>query len=187
MSSLLIPKHWRFNLPLLMGHLKKNAGHLVRTTTAPRHLVNNCGTGCSDWLPCTRPSSYEISGATTTLTDESGNVCSSMIPNGSRPFAWVDCDHYVSLGGCVFGFDFISCFAFSVLSKIGSDYVLTFVLQYRTLYGGITLGSDFVYEYVHDDSTCPSGTIALTYVSEYHDAGVWSVNPVTPSGIEITI
>lgn len=45
MSALLLPKHWRFNYPLLMGHLKKGAGgHLLRNTA--HHLVKSCGGVC---------------------------------------------------------------------------------------------------------------------------------------------
>lgn len=48
MSALILPKHWRFNLPMLMGHLKKGAGgHLLHTGSG--HLVNDCGEA-----PCVR-------------------------------------------------------------------------------------------------------------------------------------
>ena len=63
MSSIAIPKHWRFNYPLLMGHLKKGpGGHLLRN--ANEHLVKNCTgeTGaCCDYAP---PMSVTFSGAT---------------------------------------------------------------------------------------------------------------------------
>jgi hypothetical protein len=37
MSGLILPKHWRFNWPLLMGHLQLTSGHLSRTST--EHLA----------------------------------------------------------------------------------------------------------------------------------------------------
>lgn len=41
MSILTIPKHWRFDWPLLMGHLKKGpVGHLLYTSSG--HLVTDC-------------------------------------------------------------------------------------------------------------------------------------------------
>lgn len=49
MSGLLLSKHWRFNMPMLMGHLKKGAsGHLLRNTA--HHLVKACR-ACSCTVP----------------------------------------------------------------------------------------------------------------------------------------
>lgn len=49
MSSLLLPKHWRFNMPLLMaGHLKKGpGGHLVKTASG--HLAKCADCLCEDF------------------------------------------------------------------------------------------------------------------------------------------
>lgn len=46
MSGIAIPKHWRFNWPMLMGHLKKGSGgHLLHN--AAGHLVKACGCSCT--------------------------------------------------------------------------------------------------------------------------------------------
>lgn len=61
MSSLILPRHWRVNWPMLMGHLALTAGHLTRTASG--HLAE-CACFCT-----AIPSSVTFTGATGCLSD----------------------------------------------------------------------------------------------------------------------
>ena len=65
MNGLILPKHWRFNWPMLMGHLQLTSGHLSRTSTGHLAKCNPCF--CTDV-----PVSVTFSGATGCLAIMNG-------------------------------------------------------------------------------------------------------------------
>lgn len=140
MSSLTLPPHWKFNFPLLMGHLKKSSsGHLLRTD--PGHLVNDCAeiVSCciADPLPgnnlpqftplsVTVPSSSGCCaalGATYILTQSPTNGCvfTSLVEfeDPASP-----CDNYT----CVVGFNGYTLKSINIVVSLSSVAVSGYYL-----------------------------------------------------------
>ena len=90
MNGLIQPKHWRFNWPMLMGHLQLTSGHLSRTSTG--HLAK-----CADPCECTVPAYTGCASCTTsdygpalnqgdaTLTVSGSSVAYPIALGGSDP------------------------------------------------------------------------------------------------------
>lgn len=104
MSSLILPKHWRFNWPLLMGHLKKGSGgHLLKNSAG--HLVNVCDT-CPECTDYSRNWDVTISNIVTNIYNSSTSL-PGLVVSGTRRWGYtettdltstIDATHTIPIG-----------------------------------------------------------------------------------------
>lgn len=87
MSGLLLPKHWRINWPMLMGHLALTSGHLTRT--ASEHLAK-CASdppeSCCDLNPASI--SITLSGGANCGTHANGTFI--LLPGASCQYGYTE-------------------------------------------------------------------------------------------------
>jgi len=190
--AIVLPKHWRFNYPLLMGHLKKGAGgHLLRN--AAHHLVNDCGGGgvCCDYLPSTITAT--LSGATgcaaymngTFVMNHVGSGCSYLYEEhpsapGSPCDAMLACTTATIGGYTTYWYvDYIKVIA--TLSNTDASFSVAAQILWRAFYapsGTCIVRSTYPGEYRTNDctfsrATCRTGT--LTRVLNQVNTGTFNI------------
>lgn len=145
----MIPKHWRFGAPLLMGHLKKSAsGHLLRTESG--HLVNACtpvypNFCCIAGTPAFVPATITIPTLSGCCAKASGTYVLSQIGldacyyGGSNSPAYTPCS---SPADCSDAFNFFYLINVSITVTLGTSTVAVVVTcQYERYFAPCTLST----------------------------------------------
>lgn len=178
MSALILPKHWRFNAPLLMGHLKKGSGgHLLHTASG--HLVNACGTEppefcCVAGHPVTVPTSVTIPTLSGCCANATGTYILSEIMSdpcrygGSRTISYTPCvDPVCSDAVSIYYLDTISVVVQLTTSTI--DIVVT--LQYVRYFNPPCTVSTLPTQTWEFQGDCTTGVVPWYTGDEYPPTG----------------